>query len=246
MCKTSDCPKTEEPLTCQICHITCQSQKCYQRHSTKNKGRSECELWWKCPTCYKVINTTKREKEDHRCREYHCTSCEKYVMRDCLFYLRSIMAKEEFIPKFIFADFEWSQDEKAECTEGYIPLRNPDCMKCQPSRKCTTCSKCQVCKTSWCGKPTNKPNFVVAHTVCPTCIDRPVTSKSMCQDCGTRCSRCEDQNAPCQRTTCGLREVIFEGQDTSHTFGKWLFCSQHKYFKTVCHNMKGYDGYFLL
>ena len=117
-------------------------------------------------------------------------------------------------------------------------------MECQPGRMCTPCSKCQRCKTSWCGKATHKPNFVVAHTVCPTCIDRPVTSKSTCQDCGTRCSRCEDRDAPCQG--CGLQEVIFEGQDTSRMFGKWLFSSQHKYFKTVCHNMKGYDGYFLL
>ena len=244
VCKTSDCPKTVEPVTCQKCHMTCRSEKCYQRHSTKNKGRSQCGTWWKCPTCYKVINTTKREKEDHCCGEYNCTSWEKYVMRDHLCYLRSIPAKKEFIPKFIFADFECSQDEREECTEGYVPLGNPDCMECQPGRMCTPCSKCQRCKTSWCGKATHKPNFVVAHTVCPTCIDRPVTSKSTCQDCGTRCSRCEDRDAPCQG--CGLREVIFEGQETSHTFGKWLFSSQHKYFKTVCHNMKGYDGYFLL
>ena len=234
----------EEPVTCQKCHMTCRSQKCYQRLSTKIKGRSECETWWKCTTCYKVINMTKREKEDHRCGEYHCTSCNKYVMRDHLCYLRSISAKEEFIPKFIFADFECSQDERAECTEGYVPLQNPDCMECQSSRTCTPCSKCQRCKTSWCRKPTHKPNFVVAHTVCPSCIGRPVTSKSTCQDCGTRCTRCEDRDAPCKG--CGLREVIFQGQDTSRTFGKWLFSSQHKYFKTVCHNMKGYDGYFLL
>ena len=43
VCKTTDCPKTEEPVTCQKCHMTCRSQKCYQRHSTKNKRRSECE-----------------------------------------------------------------------------------------------------------------------------------------------------------------------------------------------------------
>ena len=113
VCKTMNCPETEEPVMCQKCHMTCRSQKCYQRHNTKNKGRSECEMWWKCMTCYKVINTTKREKEDHRCGEYHCTSCDKYVMRDHLCYLRSIPAKEEFISKFIFADFECSQDERA-------------------------------------------------------------------------------------------------------------------------------------
>ena len=86
----------------------------------------------------------------------------------------------------------------------------------------------------------------MAHTVCPTCIDKPVKSESRCQDCSTRCSRCEDLDVPCTGTACGLREVVFQGQDTARTFGKWLFSSQHKYFKTVCHNMKGYDGYFLL
>ena len=156
----------------------------------------------------------KREKEDHRCREYHCMSCDKYIMRDHLCYLRSILAKEEFIPKFIFANFECIQDKRAACTEGYVPLQNPDCMECQLGWTCTPCSKCQRIKTSWCGKPTHKPNFVVAHTVCPLCIDRPVKSKSTCQDCGTRCMKCEDRDAPCQGTTCGLREVIFQGQDT--------------------------------
>ena len=86
----------------------------------------------------------------------------------------------------------------------------------------------------------------MAHTVCPTCIDKPVKSESRCQDCSTCCSRCEDLDVPCTGTACGLREVVFQGQDTARTFGKWLFSSQHKYFKTVCHNMKGYDGYFLL
>ena len=257
VCKTTNCSKTESPVTCDQCHMTCRSMKCYQEHKKvplhekgakkgQVRGPSECDKWWKCPTCYKVINTTKREKKDHRCGEYLCTSCDKYVLRDHLCYLRSIPAKQEFIPKFIFADFECSQDERSECTEGYAPLMNPDCTECQPSRTCTPCSKCQRCKTSWCGKASHKPNFVVAHTVCPTCIDRPVTSESRCQDCGTRCSRCEDLDVPCTVTACGLREVVFQGQDTACTLGKWLFSSQHKYFKTVCHNMKGYDGYFLL
>ena len=254
VCKTTNCPKTESPVTCDQCHMTCRSTKCYKEHKKvplhekgpkkgQVRGPSECDKWWKCPTCYKVINTTKREKKDHRCGEYLCTSCDKYVLRDHLCYLRSIPAKQEFIPKFIFPDFECSQDERSECTEGYAPLMNPDCTECQPSRTCTPCSKCQRCKTSWCGKATHKPNFLVAHTVCPTCIDRPVTSESRCQDCGTRCSRCEDVDVPCTGTACGLREVVFQGQDTARTFGKWLFSSQHKYFKTVCHNMKFRETY---
>ena len=44
----------------------------------------------------------------------------------------------------------------------------------------------------------------------------------------------------------GFREVTFEGADTADKFGSWLFTEQHKYFKVVAHNMKGYDSYFLL
>ena len=51
---------------------------------------------------------------------------------------------------------------------------------------------------------------------------------------------------PCTGTACSLREVVFQGQDTIRGFGQWLFSSQHKYFKTVCHNITGYDRYFLL
>ena len=88
--------------------------------------------------------------------------------------LRSIPPKEEFIPKSIFFDFECSQDERAECEEGYVPTKRENCKGCQSQQVCKPCSKCQNCKTSWCGKPTHQPNFVVAHTVCPKCIDKPL------------------------------------------------------------------------
>ena len=38
VCKTTDCPITEETVTCQKCHMMCRSKKCYQRYSAKNKG----------------------------------------------------------------------------------------------------------------------------------------------------------------------------------------------------------------
>ena len=245
VCKTNNCLKTAEAVTCQKCNMTCRSQACYERRMSKQGKHSECEKWWKCPTCYKVVNTTKREIKEHRCGEYRCTSCDKFVLRDHLCYLRSQPAKQDFIPKYIFADFECSQDESMECTDGYCPAEKPDCTACLPGQSCSPYSKCQRCKTSWCGKATLRPNFVVAHSVCSKCIDRPVTSRSTCQDCGSRCSRCCEEDAPCLGT-CGFREVVFEGEDTSNEFGKWLFTAHHRYSKVVFHNMKGYDGYFLL
>ena len=142
-------------------------------------------------------------------------------------------------------DFECSMTDVGECEEGYAPLKNSDCPDCLPDHRCNSCSKCQRCRTSWCGKANHRPNFVVAHTVCPKCIDHPVTPKAICKDCGSRCPNCNEEEGPCPGT-CGFREVVFEGDDTAQTFRRWLFTVHNKYCKVIAHNMKGYDGYFLL
>ena len=243
--------------------MTCRSTECYEEirkvpiHTKGEKkgqprGPSQCEKWWKCPTCYKVLRMDKRKKEEHVCGEYKCSSCHKYMMDDHKCYLRATPAKEHFIPKFIFFNFECSQDEITVCNEGYVPNSKLNCKDCQPPEVCKSCSKCQNCKTSWCGKATHPPNFVVAHSVCPKCIDKELKPDSVCKGCGTRCDEYDnidlhenEDDGPCPGK-CGFREVIFEGADTAEKFGQWLLTDQHKYFKVVAHNMKGYDGYFLL
>ena len=93
--------------------MDCRSDKCYQNHKQvpvhikgkfkgKRSGPSQCQKWWKCPTCYNVIRVDKRKKEDHECGEYLCSSCDKYVMDEHLCYLRATSPKENFIPKFMF------------------------------------------------------------------------------------------------------------------------------------------------
>ena len=47
----------------------------------------------------------------------------------------------------VFFDFECSQEERAECEEGYKPLRKENCKECQSQRVCKLCSKCQHCKS---------------------------------------------------------------------------------------------------
>ena len=262
VCKSDMCLNVE-PVKCSDCNMSCRSAVCYAEHKKvttykfgpkkgQPSGPSPCEKWWKCPTCFKVLRTDKRKKEEHRCGEYQCSSCHKYVMNDHKCYLRATPAKEYYIPKFIFFDFECSQDEMSYCVEGYVPDSKLNCKDCQLPEMCKSCSKCQNCKTAWCGKATHRPNFVVAHSVCPKCIEKELTLDSVCKGCGTRCKECDnfdlhenEDPGPCPGK-CGFREVIFEGTDTTEKFGQWLFTDQHEYFKVVAHNMKGYDGYFIL
>jgi G:T-mismatch repair DNA endonuclease (very short patch repair protein) len=85
------------------------------------------------------------------------------------------------------------------------------------------------------------------------CIDENVSPNSKCQFCGTRCSLCnhfDKENKcfsknPCEET-CGFREVVFRGENVQKQFGQWLFSEQNKNYTVMAHNMKGYDGYFLL
>ncbi|KAL5018344.1 hypothetical protein ScPMuIL_004066, partial [Solemya velum] len=92
----------------------------------------------------------------------------------------------------------------------------------------------------------HKPNFVVAHTVCPKCIDKPLTPQATCKSCGTRCEKCENADGPLCPTNCGYRENIFEGSNTCEYSGRWLFKDTHRYFKVIAHNARSYDNYFIL
>ena len=153
VCKRDHCLKTDRIVLCDHCNMECRSEDCFNQHKKvpvhkkgENKGKvsgpSQCKKWWKCATCYKVLNVEKRKKEEHQCGEYLCTSCEQYVMEGHLCYLRATPVKEDFIPKFIYFDFECSQDEKSVCENGYKPLEKENCKDCQLEEVCKACSKC--------------------------------------------------------------------------------------------------------
>ena len=104
-----------------------------------------------------------------------------------------------------------------------------------------------------CTQETGKhvPNFVVAHSICDMCEDKPVTEDASCRNCGSRCMICDSFNKqendferePCEG--CGKRQVIFSGTNTLNDFCKWLIGTQHRNFTVIAHNARGYDSYFI-
>jgi hypothetical protein len=258
VCKSTECPETDHPLTCRQCHMTCRSPSCYDRHLVEkadkdtDKVTSACLRWWKCTTCFKVVDRKYRCMTEipHECGEWLCQCCEQWVKEGHLCYLRS-KEPEMKDPKYVFFDFECRQDDVTECREGYAPPA--PCDGCLVDARCSTCDRCANCRESWCGKQRHIPNYVVAHQCCSECIDVDLKPESKCYFCGTRCGECNHKDKtlgvytqePCD-DTCGFRHVKFEGDDTTTTFGRWLFSVQHKGFTAVAHNMKGYDGIFLM
>lgn len=95
------------------------------------------------------------------------------------------------------------------------------------------------------------PNFVVAHTACSNCKDENVDEFTKCENCGTRCSKCNKYNrksreyefTPCD--SCGFRQVIFSGDNTKESFCKWLISEDHSNFTAIAHNSRAYDSYFI-
>ena len=259
VCDTDKCPTTENPVNCTKCNMICRSVACYERHQRtgqtwdrKKKLPSQCESWWKCPTCKKVVDRKKRKIEDHKCGEWHCECCEKYVLGDHQCFLR-VKEPMPVLDKFIMFDFETRQDDISECGHGYVPTSTVPCEKClKEGHRCNKCAHCKHCTWSSCGKPVHRPNFVVALKTCSQCKDDELKPDSCCYSCGNRCQKCsiiDDvtgtyANPPCN--TCGLREKVFSGNNVSTEFGRWLFDMQHRDCTVLAHNMKGFDGYFLL
>ena len=85
--------------------------------------------------------------------------------------------------KFVFFDFEATQDEKIQCDQGYVYQRKEDCDNCTDDHICSTCRKCKNCKSWYCGLKQHLPNMVVALSSCDECKDED----THCKSCGIEC-----------------------------------------------------------
>ena len=253
VCKKSNCPITPSPIVCQDCNMTCRGQACFDSHKQKKKPHpkrktqtSECEDWWKCHTCKKVLDRKQRKPEEHTCGEWCCGTCKQYFNEDHHCYQRANAAADNSEFLYIFLDFECQQDRIFECADGFSPNMNQRCGSCRnDDEQCTNCSKCIHCKESICGSLKHQPNFAVIQTVCDECDILPRTEK--CAKCGDRCEQCrggKKRKPLCPG--CGSRETMFHGLTTGKDVGSWLFHENHKGATVFAHNMKGYDGYFLI
>lgn len=89
-------------------------------------------------------------------------------------------------------DFECTQNDVLCCAEGYAMNKNPECVQCNNNNDpCLECALCINCQQSWCEKFQHRPNLVVAQKVCEKCIDQVFIPGSRCDNCGTRCRKCD-------------------------------------------------------
>ena len=258
VCESNDCLMVRN-VNCSDCNMVCRSDECFARHkkpkgipkkSTTETTQSLCQKFWYCSKCHSKINRNKRSPEAHTCGEYVCNNCHQYVTGLHLCYQRYAPPKP-LNNKFIFFDFESRQDDKAECSAGYLkPSVCP--ANCESEVGCVKCVLCRHCKNTWCGKYKHLANFAIAQTVCDNCIIFPLSKNSKCVKCGIRCVECKGKDKkgnylkePCA-VTCGFQERIFRGDRTADQLAEWMFDRERSGFTSIAHNSGGYDSYFLL
>ncbi len=84
VCKRKSCKANDSAKTCDDCHMQCRSEDCFMAHKQPKKGDlpSECETYWRCPQCFKVLNIWQNKDGQHDCDTYICQPCGKRVPMD--------------------------------------------------------------------------------------------------------------------------------------------------------------------
>ncbi|MCP3891660.1 MAG: hypothetical protein GY702_22745, partial [Desulfobulbaceae bacterium] len=155
-CKDKIC-KSGTPLICCECNFELRSQTCFDNH------KKICNTRWKCLLCKKVLQSSKRKKEEHICGEYTCKNCENWVMKGHQCNLLRLKPKD-IVKKFIFYDFEC--EVKNNIHIPILVIAQTSCKHCHHVTEVTNDSKCNHCGSK-----------------CVNCLQRP---KKQCQDCGKR------------------------------------------------------------
>jgi hypothetical protein len=269
VCNRLDCAQDDdsEPITCKDCNCDCRSRECYDAHKSERlykigplKGEVRapalCENYKKCLECGVIVEVTKRPFSKHRCGEWFCRLCREHVTGEHLCYYR-IKKQKLTTGKFVFYDFETSQDTLISCEKGFVPARPQGCDSCEPDTLCPRCRRCVNCNKPYCGLKRHVPNFLIAQTACDRCQNHNFTPDSSCKYCGDTCEACfkyystvDDKKGvsppSCNLPQCGKREKCFKGLETTAHFCSWLFNQQHRGFIAIAHNAKGYDAHFIL
>lgn len=262
VCNKRGCCFTESAIECSVCKIKCKNRECFEAHKKPTlykkgakkgevKFKSMCESKYKCQSCSVLINLDKRKKEEHVCGEFMCKQCNKYVIGEHYCYFR-IKKPRATSGKFLFYDFETTQDKLVICDQGYNNSPRQNCPDCLPDQMCPSCRKCINCSKPYCGQKRFVPNFLVCQTVCNSCKKDEWHNQALCSTCGTRCKICSKKDKfgeevkLCDNGLCGRREKVFGGVRTTEEFCKWLFTPQHQNFTCIAHNAKAFDAHFIL
>ena len=235
---------------CKNCNRHFKNKTFYDLHTKQsNQGNSTCQTYYRCQQCLVTVNKTRTQKP-HVCGEKYCKTCKCFEPESHMCYMKTVDEEEENnamnrkckkrddddqLKRWMFFDFECTQDDIIQCHGGHQPQTSIKCGNCY-RKNCHTapCEQgfvprkftyCKNCNQSSCGTHRHVPNLCVVHKVCQECLDEEEI----------------DEHSFCP--FCQYKQRIFSGPNTRNDFCKWLFSEENEGTKVFCHNFKGYDSY---
>lgn len=236
---------------CSKCNRRFKNTKCFHLHAQiSSQGNSTCQTYYRCRQCSTTVNRNI-SRQQHVCGDKYCETCKMFMPKDHVCYMKTTAEEEEArllkrkqekrakedddVKKWIFFNFECTQDEMIECNEGYQPQKQIACgisnqsdchtNPCQQGYVSKKMTVCRNCHRPSCGSYRHVPNLCVVHKVCEKCIDEDeIDWHSICK-------------------ICQYKERIFKGSNTRNEFCKWLFSEENEKALIFCHNFRGYDSY---
>ena len=177
-----------EWVICNDCNRYFKGDICYDLHKkTTPNGNSTCKQYYRCTCGQQVNKAMHKKKNSHRCDNIYCKTCKDFYMPGHQCYMKSerddvpqsedleeelcndTTVEDDEVLKYIFFDFETTQEDLVQCEKGYLPDEKKTCKNCKKKR---------------CGSFEHRPNLCVAHRVCLACIHQPLNKHTGCDICG--------------------------------------------------------------
>jgi hypothetical protein len=107
--------KNTAKIICSTCNKSYFNKDCYANHVTSNRC---IKYTYKCDKCFKIIQQRERPKDLHKCGEYYCGCCKRFVDKphQCYMQRKSLNPTSE---KYVFYDFETTVNDNNQQVVNY-------------------------------------------------------------------------------------------------------------------------------
>jgi hypothetical protein len=228
MCLSLNCGRTESNTVCPDCNRACNSTECLSKH----RGSKICESIHLCTNCNIEFST----KEPHTCHERHCKRCYATYDQRHGFHRCFLPRKEDFTTaelRYLNTKKEHKANPLTELTDDLIRPRT-----------------LIVFDTESILNPTKYDYYGVVDKKGIKGVRKEVAADSSYEHLPGLVVACKVQHNPARFTPISESDYhvfdIRDHDDPMQAFCRWLFSNDHRGAKVFAHNLKGYDGQFIL
>ncbi|XP_035677014.1 uncharacterized protein LOC118416064 [Branchiostoma floridae] len=254
ICEQKDCIPSlgTKWVYCKFCNRYFRSEQCFQNHKIPNKnGVSVCQRKMKCETCTKLHCRV----DDHTCWARHCKFCDKEVAMDHLCFIQPLGKKKKKKKKNKNKNRNKNQladDSSDDSSGGDITdsetednPRTKVVQVVEPEFEVTEITLDDLDRYA----KNQKKNKKRVHEEDEEVEQVDALAPSTLYFFDFETTQVSGEHVP---ILCVVQKaksnsaVYFKGADTTKAFCRWLLRDEMKRSTFMAHNLKGFDGHFIL